>query len=203
MPPLNIESEHRALHRALSETTEQGSVEIKILAGSEATLENLQEALRSFRPQILHFVGHGLFVAEQERGGIMLSGADGKADPLPSTRLGSSLMESDLLLAVLNGCETGIASSKDVLTGAAGELIRSGVPAVVATLRTVTDEAAVIFTREFYRTLGGGEPLEVAMVEGRRALSGEGWDWSAYVLLTSVRDLSWLRVGSRLRQSAL
>ena len=66
----------------------------------------------------------------------------------------------------------------------------------------MADEAALLFTREFYRSFTAGYSLEAAVVEARKALSVEGWDWSLYTLFSGLTDLSSLRLalpGSRQR----
>ncbi len=50
-------------------------------------------------------------------------------------------------------------SFRDEDPGVAGALVNAGVPAVIPTMREVADEAALLFTRELYRTLLEGHPL--------------------------------------------
>jgi hypothetical protein len=57
----------------------------------------------------------------------------------------------------------------------------------MATMRAVEDQSALLFTREFYRTIADGYPVEAAVVEGRKALSVEKWNWSANALFTNAK----------------
>jgi hypothetical protein len=58
---------------------------------------------------------------------------------------------------------------------------------MVATMRAIEDQAAVLFTRELYRSFVEGFSLEPAVVEARLALSGEKWNWSSYALFAGTR----------------
>lgn len=68
-------------------------------------------------------------------------------------------------------------------------IVREGVAAAVATTRVILDSAALMFSREFYRALVDGYPLEGALVEARRVIDLKGWDWSAYALFTGSTNL--------------
>ena len=49
----------------------------------------------------------------------------------------------------------------------------------------ISDDAAVVFSREFYGGLAGGLPVDGAVAEGRKAmslLSGGGFEWGTPVL---------------------
>jgi hypothetical protein len=67
----------------------------------------------------------------------------------------------------------------------------SGIAACIATTRAIADQAALLFAREFYRTLlaGAGYSLERAITEARRALRQEGHDWAAYALFAGSTNL--------------
>ena len=61
-------------------------------------------------------------------------------------------------------------------------------------MRRIYDEAAVLFTREFYRTFADGYPQEVCVTEARKALRAAGWNWSSYALFSNLdRELAQLR----------
>jgi hypothetical protein len=59
----------------------------------------------------------------------------------------------------------------------------------VATLRQVTDENAIMFTKSYYSSLVEGESVEAAMYRTRTALSMERQDWSVYALYASTHDI--------------
>jgi hypothetical protein len=192
--PLNAEGEEEVLYRSLSAAVESGHIQIRVLKRGFATRENLQESLRSFQPHLLHYVGHGVLEPGSREVSLVIEKKDGTGFLLPSSDLPTLLRDAPLRLAVLNACDTGTAPNNDAITGLAGALIGSGIPATIGTLRAVADEAALMFTREFYRSFIDGYPIEAAIIEARKALSVEKWDWSLYSLFTSLTDLSSLRL---------
>ena len=65
-----------------------------------------------------------------------------------------------------------------ILGQLAGTLARQGIPAVIATLRQVMDQTAIMFTKNFYSALVEGASVEAAMYQTRTALAIEQEDWS-------------------------
>jgi CHAT domain-containing protein len=189
----------------LSKVVEQRRVELRMLP--HVTLEELHQNLREFRPHVFHFSGHGVYREGQPQGELVLeqpAGTPREAGPrlLAADRLAVLLHDNDVLLAVLNACETGISSTNDAISSVAGALVHTGVPAVVATMRYVVDEAAMLFTREFYRSFLAGFTVEGAMAEARKILNSEYWDWSAYALFVGSADLNALRIFTPVRSDA-
>jgi CHASE2 domain-containing sensor protein len=78
-------------------------------------------------------------------------------------------------LVVLNSCQGAETSSSRPLVGMAPELVKCGVPAVVAMKYPLYDRQALIFAREFYRCLFQGQDrgrVEVAVSHARNRLAG-------------------------------
>lgn len=192
LSPLNVAGEWQILRESLAPAEAAGAALVQVLSRGNATHETLREALRTFRPHIFHFVGHG--VIQDGQASVLLENSDGRAFPISATVLTEILRDSPIRLAVLNACDTGTSPLNDAISGLAGALLAGGLPAVIGTLRQVTDEAALVFTREFYRSLTAGYPVEAAIIEARKALNIEGWDWSVYALFSRLEDLNFLRL---------
>jgi hypothetical protein len=58
----------------------------------------------------------------------------------------------------------------DPLGGVAQPLVRPSIPAVTAMHFEISDPAAVVFSHSFYQAIADGLPVDVAMVEARRAM---------------------------------
>jgi WD40 repeat protein len=71
---------------------------------------------------------------------------------------------------LLNACDTGRAGALDPFSSTAGALVRRGIPAVVAMQYEISDLAAIEFTRTFYGALADGFPIDVGVMEARRAV---------------------------------
>jgi CHAT domain-containing protein len=160
----------------------------------DCKVEDITARLREFRPHIFHFSGHSVYRDVTQTGELVFEADGGGARLLSAEQLAVSLHDYDVFLAVLNGCDTGTSSTNDALSSVAGALVKAGVPAVVATMREVQDEAAMRFTREFYRSFFAGFTVEGSIAEARKALSVDNWDWSAYALFVGSVDLDSLRI---------
>jgi CHAT domain-containing protein len=180
------------LERCFEAALESGLVQIRTLTAGKVTLENFQQALREHRPHLLHFVGHGTI--QEEKASLVIENPQGTALLLPAAELTDLLRDTPIRLAVLNACDTGATPNNDAVTSVAGSLVAAGMPAVIGTTRVIDDEAALLFTRELYRSFTAGYSIEESVVEARKALSVEGWDWAAYALFSGLTDLSSLRI---------
>jgi hypothetical protein len=171
-----------------------GRVQLRVLRHAE--LIEVQETLRTFRPHIFHFSGHGVY-----RNGVghLIFEKTTTADLASADQIALLLHEHDVHLAVLNGCDTGVASANEAVSSVAGAVVRAGVPAVIATMREVQDEQAMLFTRDFYRAFFAGYTVEEAVAAARKALSLDFWDWAAYALFVGSADLSAMRVVTGMR----
>ncbi len=169
--PLDLERERRQIELALSDLVQRGQVATYDIF--PATLGALRSALRRRPADILHFMGHGAFDRRTGTGQILFVAADGSADPITGEELVNALAGCEPRLAVLNACETARADGEreaPPFAGVANALVLSGLNAVVAMLRPVTDAAAIAFSRRFYETLAAREPFEAAVAEGRQAI---------------------------------
>jgi hypothetical protein len=190
---LNVQAEAEVMRRVLEPAKRDGRVHLEVLSEEEATLERLQGVLRTFQPHIFHYVGHGTYQPELDIGALILHSPEGPR-PVPDADVVTLLQDAGIHLAVLNGCETGRTSPRDAVSGIAALLVHRGIPAVIAPVRMVADDAAILFSREFYRTLVDGHPLEDAVAEARKALNVEHLDWTLYALFTSTADLRSIRL---------
>jgi CHASE2 domain-containing sensor protein len=149
-------------------------VQVEILEGN-VTRTRLSDALLEQRFHVLHFIGHGGF--RDERPFLLLNDEAGGTDFVGHQDFSRLLLDhTTLKLAVLNSCEGATLSSSQPLVGMAAEMVKRGLPAVVAMQYPIRDRQAVVFAREFYRSLFKGWArgwIEVAVSHARRRLEGE------------------------------
>jgi CHAT domain-containing protein len=183
-PPLpGARQELELLRRSFAEAEQQGLAMLQII--SNANEANLRESLRQFRPHILHYTGHATGISPNGAG-LLLNDNSGSHFLLSAAELGILFQDFGVILAVLNGCETGVNPTTGLATyGICQTIIRQGVPVVIATTRTVLDSSAMQFTREFYRALMDGYPLDACISEARKGIRMQRWDWSAWAMYTS------------------
>jgi hypothetical protein len=159
------------------------------------TLSSLRDEVLRGRPHVLHFMGHGTFVAGQNAGALLLAAGDGGAAQAVSGRtLAPHLADLELRLVVLNSCQSARlpeGMQPDAFAGVAAALVLSGIPAVVAMQFPISDTAAHAFSRAFYRRLAGGDPVDTALGEARReisAVSTAALEWATPVLYMRTPD---------------
>ena len=165
--PLDVAGEKERLSAALQHLEAQGVVKLDWVQGQ--TWQALQEALwRGWH--VFHFIGHGAFNPRVDEGMLALADFQGKTHLLPGSQLGRLLANSSLRLVVLNACEGAKGSDRDIFSSAGASLVRREIPAVVAMQAEISDDAALEFTRTFYKALAYGIPVDAALSEARTAI---------------------------------
>jgi CHAT domain len=159
---------------------DRSGVQARVLAS--ATRESLLTALKTFKPDVLHFIGHG----KRDKGEVRVQLRPGPGDE------GSGVSARELLgifelvkyrptMVLLSVCHTADATgTRDPGEPAvsalpfaarlvAGDGVTAGVPVVVAMAGDISDTACRVFTRAMAAVIGEGEPLGKAVIQGRRA----------------------------------
>jgi len=197
-PLLDAEREKRRINTALRDSRRQGRLTVSVL--ERPTVAALQSALRQQRAHILHFIGHGGYSDNRGGGFLVLENETGKPHLISAKALSTLFGDAPhLRLVVLNACETGRLYPKGGIaqqgsaTGMAMALAETGVPAVVAMQFPISDDAATVFSREFYGALADGYPVDAAVTEGRKAIYStfseeESMEWGTPVLYMQVPD---------------
>ena len=189
VPGLEGEEEWSKLTGALDDLIRGGLVEVDRLEAG--TLAALQRPLRSREYHVLHFIGHGGYDEDAQDGALALEGADRKTRLITGRDLGMMIRgHRSLRLVVLNACEGARSAQDDPFGGVAQALVRQGIPAVIAMQFEISDPAALVFSQSFYQAIADGLPVDVAMVEARRAMFAEGneIEWATPVLYLRSPD---------------
>lgn len=188
-PPLNVDVEWQQLQKALDRPAMQGLVTVERL--EHATLAALQDRLRQDAVHILHYMGHGYFDADANRGGLLLEAENGCSQAVDAEQLATLLHDHpSLRLVFLNACEGARSGDSDCFAGIAQKLVQQGIPAVIAMQFAVSDRAAITLAQEFYEAVADGYPVDAALAEARKALSvtGNEFEWGTPVLFSRAPD---------------
>jgi CHAT domain/WD40-like Beta Propeller Repeat len=188
-PTLEVDREWSTLRSALEDLEGRGLVAIERM--QDATLGALQRRLREGVYHVFHFIGHGGFDQQAQDGLLVLEDEAGRGRPVGSQFIGTLLQDHrSLRLAILNACEGARASTTDPFAGTAQCLVQQGIPAVIAMQFEITDQAAIAFSREFYRALAVNFPVDAALAEARKAIFAEDNDveWGTPVLYLRAPD---------------
>lgn len=176
-PRLDVAREWEIMMNALEAPVSAGQVELRRVPG-RCTFDNLRDSLRHFGAHIFHFIGHGI------PGALVLEQETGKGLEMEATHLRSAFPSGALpRLIVLNSCSGAIGEDMP-FSGLAQGFLRQGVPAVVAMQASITDDAALIFTRYFYRDLIETGTVDASLTEARLRMQGNGHpiEWGTPVL---------------------
>lgn len=154
---LRTDLEARDVHAAIQRSKNRDFVEIMHVPATR--LRDLLDTLNEFRPNIVHFSGHGggetlIFDNEtaEDDGGVEL-------DFKQINRVVSATSEPPVLL-VFNACDT--------MDGA--EVFLDTVSAVVAMSSRISDWAACLFSERFYAAIVAGQSVGHALKQGKVAL---------------------------------
>lgn len=189
LPPLDVEREWTNIQSALADLIERGLVIVDRLPN--ATLTELQRALRRYDYHLFHFVGHGDFDEATAQGYVVFTDEDRRAATIPGEVLAQLLHnERTLRLAMLNACEGSQTATANPFAGVAQQLVQQGVPAVIAMRHPISDDAAIAFSHEFYAALADGYSVDAAITEGRVAVAtrlGNG-EWGVPQLMMHAEN---------------
>jgi hypothetical protein len=194
-PRLDVAREWEILMNALEAPVSAGQVELRRVPG-RCTFDNLRDSLRHFNAHIFHFIGHGI------PGALVLEQETGKGMEMEATHLRSAFPSGALpRLIVLNSCSGAIGEDMP-FSGLAQGFLRQGVPAVVAMQASITDDAALIFTRYFYRDLIETGTVDASLTEARLRMQGNGHpiEWGTPVLYMRALSGQLFKPGANLNE---
>ncbi len=180
---VGVTAELKALKTAAKELEASGRVHVTTL--ERATIDSLQDLLRKESYHVLHFIGHGEFT--EQKGGHLIFERDKRlSDSISAERIAMALQEQrQLRLVVINACKGAQTSAKNAFSGVAQHLVQKGIPAVVAMQFPISVDAALQFSRSFYKALTEGLPVDSAIVEARQDIFVRGnnmLEWATPVL---------------------
>lgn len=159
MPRLQIDEELRAIDQAMQQGAFRERFDLRPQLALR--LDDLQERLLRYQPQIIHFSGHGSPQHE-----LQVQGENGRAVAIPIAALGTlfRLLRDNIRCVVLNACysvpqATAIAQHIDCVIGISD---------------AIEDTAARQFAAAFYRALAYGRTVETAFHLGKSQLDLHG-----------------------------
>jgi hypothetical protein len=188
---LDVGAEKRRLSGALAALRKAGRVNIEWLR--RPTLAELLERVKRPEPvHVLHFVGHGRYDLGAATSHLIFETPSGGSHDVGGEELANILrLRSDLRLVILNACEGARTSHVDPFSGVATTLLRSGTPAVIAMQFTISDPAAVRFTKAFFDSVASGRGVDTALSWARSELltANHGAEFGTPVLFAGRQDL--------------
>jgi len=190
LPTLDVQEERRIMEEALNPLISAGDVDLKIR--EHVTRSLLFDVLENDPPDVLHYIGHSSFEPEKESGFLELESEEDESGQMRAEELGGLLLDKPVKLVVLNSCQGAAAAKNNAFAGIAQNLVRAGVPAVVAMQYPIRDTSALMFSEIFYLTLIKKYSIDDAVAMARRTLAGKigsgRQDWATPVLFMRTHD---------------
>jgi CHAT domain len=144
---------------------------------------DIQQALLDFKPQIVHFSGHG---ASQD--GLVFEDAIGQEKLVGSAALANLFrLFNRIECVVLNACYSKFQA----------EAIARHIEYVIGMSQGIGDKAAIEFSVGFYSALGAGESIEFAYELGCNAIQLEGLPEELTPVLYKKGKLLQIYIGNR------
>lgn len=157
--PLRLDEEVREIKAGLqrSRHRERFAVEYE----SAARPRDVRRAMLDYKPQVVHFCGHG-----EGQKGLILEDENGKAKLVSAEALANlfELFSNQVECVLLNACYSEVQA----------EAIAQHIDWVIGMNQAIGDRAAIEFAVSFYDALGAGEQPEFAFRLGRNAMQLEG-----------------------------
>jgi hypothetical protein len=142
----------------------------------EPTPAQLEDAVKTIRPHIFHFLGHGMPDPATGEPGLRIRGWPAT---LTAQYVGESLKPMPRL-AVLNACRSGVgvtpgqSLSPSQIRTLAEAFLDYGAAAVVGMQGDVRGSAAGLFGAGLYGALAAGQPVDQAVASARRRVDAGG-----------------------------
>jgi CHAT domain-containing protein len=177
--PLRVDHELRQISAAIRESP----LRDRILLSSDlaVTADDLHRSLLANRPHVVHFSGHGT-----QTNAILIEKESGAPRSIPADSLLKLLQvfKDGLRLVVLNAC----------YSEGQAVAIAAYVDAVIGMSEAISDDAAMSFSRGFYRALAHGEHLQRSFDLGCSQIDLDGFHSEAgiprlFVLREDPRDI--------------
>ncbi len=149
------------------------------------TYDRLTSELAGFRPDILHFVGHGISGELATTAGLELwSGETNRT--WTAREMFQLLSPQPPRVVFINACRTAEFAGTSGSWRVASALIEAGVPAVIGMQGDVLGDAAALLSRRIYEQLSDGVPIDAAVSQARLETmqSTAGQDRKDWSLLT-------------------
>ena len=157
--PLRLDEEVREIDAGLQRAKKRELFDLE--QRWAVRVQDVYQALLDFKPQIVHFSGHG-----SGDDGLALEDEDGNSQLVDTEALAKlfELFSTTIECVVLNACYSEVQA----------QAIAKHIPYVIGMNQAIGDQAAVKFATGFYNALGAGESVEFAYKLGCNVIQLDG-----------------------------
>lgn len=171
LPQLDVNNEELIIAQAIQRLKAKGvNIDVDVL--QKATLKEISHQLDKKSYQVIHFIGHATF--QNGIGYVALIDNAGSCHLVDEKTFDTLFLgKKEICLFILNACKSAAVSSNQAFSGLAANLVKRGVPAVIAMQYSIPDRTAIMFAEEFYYFFVKGKPVDSIIQEVRRLIAIE------------------------------
>lgn len=151
-----------SVKRTFAQMARKNSFDFMLLEGEQSTFQGVHALLNTHHVQIFHFVGEGCFDDGGTRGEVVLHDGVVQVD-----RIAWLFRGCGVRFACLDLCRGTMSADADAFTGMVRGFAAAGVPAVLVMQHVILDDVAGHFAEVFYKSIGRGDSVSMAMYNGR------------------------------------
>jgi CHAT domain-containing protein len=158
------------LRQALAVPLGEGRMSMHMV--KDATRKEIRGALLHKKPDIIQFVGHGVY--QDGKGSLALvEEVTGQTWLVDDERFANLFLGYDDTLGLISlaTCESAKSDAPQGFLGVAPRLVQRGIPAVIAMQYSVLITTAQIFMEDMYTAVAARKPLDWAVQSARNAIS--------------------------------
>lgn len=165
-PVLNYERELASIHEALSESIENGNVQLHVLF--EATTPAIYDALQRYDYHVFHYLGQGRYDLEQRQGFLKVESEIGTSEWINAQEFADLIKGRGLHLVVLQAYQDAPVGMIDAFNEIASKALRRDIPEVLTVPIGLPQSLSQALQREFYAALGSGSSALAAVQQIRQ-----------------------------------
>lgn len=157
--PLRLDEEVREIKEGMQRSRHRDRFVIEYQLAARP--KDVQRAMLNYKPQIVHFCGHGV----KDRG-LVLEDETGKIKVVSTLALAElfEIFSNQMECVLLNACYSEVQA----------KAIAQHIPYVIGMNQAITDRAAIKFATSFYDALGAGESVDIAFRLGKNVMHAAG-----------------------------
>ncbi|RCJ17031.1 hypothetical protein A6S26_31675 [Nostoc sp. ATCC 43529] len=170
--PLSVDEWGTILQESLCQPLKNGLMTLQIL--KQATRKDIRNALLRQKPDIIQFVGHGIY--QNSKGYLALVDEETSKTWLVNDEQFADIFmgyDDHLKLVSLATCESAMSENPQGFLGIAPKLVQRGIPAVLSMQYKVYIKTAKVFLEDFYAAIAARKPIDWATQSARKAISSQ------------------------------
>ncbi len=187
--------DYQEIQEYLETLAKEDSQNIELLPIVNPATPTAIDDLLEKKPHIFHFIGHGRLENEEgEKEGqiALVREVLNKAQWVDAKFFAELFVRHRPGIVVLQACEGVMQSESEAFRGVASKIVAQNIPVVVAMQYEIANATASVFSSEFYKRLGKGEPVDIAAQNGRRKIAlktqSKSRDFATPVIFMNVQN---------------